>query len=360
MCHVGHLPHQQRAQEAIMRNTQRTSKFRRAVVLAMGFSVCFILNLATVWAQPIELKLGFVTAATETDPYNITATKLAELMASYSKGKYKVNLFPSGQLGNEREMIKNLTMGVMDLGVITNAPVGAFDNAFMVLDLPFIFPSEDVAHKVLDGESGKMLLKRLDKMQIKGLAFSEGGFRHMINNTRPINTPEDTKGIKFRVMQTPIYIGLFQSIGSNAVPMPWGEVFTAVQQKVIDGLEIPITVIHANKFYEVTKYLSLTNHTYSPLIIMCSEQRWNKLSGEEQKMLQKAAQEAADFERAAMKKIIGDTLTNLKKEGMTVNEVANKKPFQEAVKPMYKEFEGQIGKDVLDSVIKSRDAASAK
>ena len=340
-----------------MSTIQKTFRFRWALILSTVISMC--LNSPSASAQPVELKLGFVTAATETDPYNITAVKFAELVAGYSKNKYKLNIFPSGQLGNEREMIKNLTMGAMDFGVITNAPVGAFDNAFMVLDLPFIFPSEEVAHKVLDGESGKMLLGRLGKMQIRGLAFSEGGLRHMINNTRPINTPEDTKGIKFRVMQTPIYIGLFQSIGSNAVPMPWGEVFTAVQQKVIDGLEIPITVIHANKFYEVTKYLSLTYHTYSPLIIMCSEQRWKKFSSEEQKMIQKAAQEAAAYERAALKGIIEDTLKKVKAEGMAVNEVTNKKLFQDAVKPMFKDFEGQIGKEVLDSVIKSRDAASA-
>ena len=128
---------------------------------------------------------------------------------------------------------------------------------------------------------------------------------------------------------------------------------------MIDGLEIPITVIHANKFYEVTKYLSLTYHTYSPLIIMCSEQRWKKFSSEEQKMIQKAAQEAAAHERAALKGIIEDTLKKVKAEGMAVNEVTNKKLFQDAVKPMFKDFEGQIGKEVLDSVIKSRDAASA-
>lgn len=308
-------------------------------------------------SPPIELKLGFATAATETDPYNITSVKFAELIATYSNGKYKVNLFPNSQLGNETDMIKNLTMGAMDLGVITNAPVGSFINAFMVLDLPFIFPSENVAHQVLDGDAGKMLLPKLEKLNIKGLAFSEGGFRHMINNVRPVRTPADTKGIKFRVMQTPIYIAMFQSLGSNAVPMGWGEVFTAVQQKVIDGLEIPIPVIYANKFYEVTKYLSLTYHTYSPLIIMTSQQLWKKLSVPEQEMFQKAALEAAAYERTALKGIIEGLLVKLKEAGMQINDVPDKKPFQEAVRPMYKEFEAQIGKDVLETVLKARDAA---
>lgn len=321
------------------------------------FAILFFGLSGYASAQKIEMKLGFVTAATEDDPYNITAKKFAELIETNTKGKYKINLFPSGQLGNESEMIKNLTMGTMDLGVITNAPTGAFIKPFMALDLPFIFPNEKVAHSVLDGKAGEMLLERLTKLNIVGLGFSEGGFRHMINNVRPINIPEDTKGIKFRVMTTPIYIGLFQSLGSNAVPMPWGEVFTAVQQKVIDGLEIPIPVIYANKYYEVAKYLSLTGHTYSPLIFMCSEQRWKKLSTEEKEIFKKAAKESAAFERNKMKEIINDVLNKIKATGMVVNEVADKKPFQEAVKPLYAKFESEIGKDVLDTIIKARDAA---
>ncbi len=330
----------------------RRSLFSLALIVLLIFTLSGYAS-----AQKVEMKLGYVTAATEDDPYHITAKKFVELIESNTKGKFKINLFPSGQLGNENEMIKNLTMGTMDLGIITNAPTGSFVKPFMALDLPFIFPSEKVAHTVLDGKAGEMLLEKLKKLNIVGLGFSEGGFRHMINNVRPINTPEDTKGIKFRVMTTPIYIGLFQSLGSNAVPMPWGEVFTAVQQKVIDGLEIPIPVIYANKYYEVTKYLSLTGHTYSPLIFMCSEQRWKKLSTEEKEIFKKAARESAAFERNKMKEIISGVLNKIKATGMVVNEVQNKKPFQDAVKPLYAKFESEIGKDVLDTIIKARDAA---
>ncbi|MBS3918479.1 MAG: DctP family TRAP transporter solute-binding subunit [Deltaproteobacteria bacterium] len=330
---------------------------RRNLLSLIFLTLLFFGFLSQASAQKIELKLGFVTAATENDPYYITSKKIAELVETYTKEKYKVNLFPSGQLGNENEMIKNLTMGTMDLGVITNAPTGAFIKSFMALDLPFIFPNEKVAHAVLDGKAGEMLLEKLKSLNIVGLGYSEGGFRHMINNVRPIKAPEDTKGIKFRVMTTPIYIGLFQSLGSNAVPMPWGEVFTAVQQKVIDGLEIPIPVIYANKYHEVAKYLSLTGHTYSPLIIMCSEQRWKKFSSEEKEMVKRAAREAAVFERSKLKDIISDILDKLKTTGMAINDVPDKKPFQEAVKPLYKKFEDEIGKDVLDTIIKARDTS---
>jgi tripartite ATP-independent transporter DctP family solute receptor len=345
-------------EEDAMSTLSRTLQCRWAIIFSIVFLCCINISPPSAIAQPIELKLGFVTAASETDPYYISSKKFAELVDSYTKGKYKINLFPSGQLGNESEMIKNLTMGTMDFGLITNAPVGSFVNAFMVFDLPFIFPSAEVAHKVLDGETGQMLLSKLNKLQIVGLGYSEGGFRHMINNVKPITTPEDTKGIKFRVMTTPIYIGLFQSLGSNAVPMPWGEVFTAVQQKVIDGLEIPIPVIYANKYHEVAKYLSLTGHTYSPLIFMCSEPRWKKFSAEEKDLVKKAAAEASAFNRNALKSINADILKKLAAAGMVVNEISNKTPFQDAVKPMYTKFEGEIGKDVLDAVVKARDAAS--
>lgn len=331
--------------------------FKQKGLLGLAIAAFLILAfLPPASAEKIDLKLGIVTAAVEDDPYYITAKKFTELVETSTKGKFKINLFASGQLGNENEMIKNLTMGTMDLGIITNAPTGAFIKPFMALDLPFIFPNEKVAHAVLDGKPGDMLLGDLKKLSIVGLGFSEGGFRHMINNVRPIKVPEDTKGIKFRVMTTPIYIGLFQSLGSNAVPMPWGEVFTAVQQKVIDGLEIPLPVIYSAKYYEVTKYLSLTGHTYSPLIIMCSEQRWKKLSGEEKDLFKKAAREAAAFERNKMKDIIADILVKTKATGMAVNEIPDKKPFQAAVKPLYTKFEPEIGKNVLDAILTARDA----
>ena len=287
-------------------------------------------------SQPIELKLGFATAATDTDPYNITSVKFAELIAKYSNGKYKVNLYPNSQLGNETDMIKNLTVGAMDLGVITNAPVGSFINAFMVLDLPFIFPSENVAHQVLDGDVGKMLLPKLEKLNIKGLAFSEGGFRHMINNVRPVRTPADTKGIKFRVMQTPIYIAMFQSLGSNAVPMGWGEVFTAVQQKVIDGLEIPIPVIYANKFYEVTEYLALTDHLVGFMMIVMNNDTFKKLTPAQQKALDQAAKEASRFNDELLKKINADIEKQLFAK-MKVTKI-NNAPWREAAKDVYKSF----------------------
>ena len=334
------------------------AKYKVGMIGVFCWLAMAVVGICTAVAGPAQLKLGFVTAANEKDPYFITADKFSKLVSEYTQGRYKIKLFGSSQLGNDTALVKNLSMGTIDFGVVTNAPVGAFIHPFMVLDLPFMFPSANVAHEVLDGPAGRMLFEKLSKLSIKGLAFSEGGFRHMINNVRPVNTPADLKSVKYRVMKTPVYIGMFKSLGANAVPMPWGEVFTAVQQKVVDGLEIPVPVIYANKYYEVTKYLSLTGHTYSPLVLMASNRTWKKISPEDQVLFQKAALEAAAYERTVIAGIIRDYLENLKKEGMLVNQVADKTPFQKAVKPMYKEFESKIGTDVLNTFLTARDNAA--
>ncbi len=330
-------------------------RFRWLVaVLSFVFILCFSVS---GFSSPTVLKLGFVTAPNPKDPYYITAKKFADLIKEYTHGRYVVRLYGSGQLGNERDMVNNLIMGTMDLGVITNAPVGTFVHAFMILDMPFLFPNAHVAHKVLDGPAGELLLKQLRKIHVVGLAFAEGGFRDMINNVRPIYSVKDLKGIKFRVMRSPVYIAMFRALGANAVPMPWPEVFTAVQEKVVDGLEIPVPVIYSNKFFEVTKYLSLTQHTYSPLIVMCSGSLWKRLSKSDRRAFKRAAVEAVRYERKKIESIVNEYISLLKEKGMKINNVPDKKPFQEAVKPVYREFENKIGRRFMETVLKARDEA---
>jgi tripartite ATP-independent transporter DctP family solute receptor len=331
------------------------SKLQSVLLSFLAIALIFCFPSFGKAAQPIELKLGHTDNDTDVSPYQITAKKFGSLVEKYTNGKYKVNIFPNSQLGFEKEMVKNLTMGSMDLAVITSAVIGPFIGSYMAIDMPFIFPEREVAYAVLDGEVGEVLLSKLSKLHIKGLGFAEVGFRHMLNNVRPIKTPEDTKGIKFRVMQSPIYIGMFQALGSNAIPMPWGEVFTAVQQKVIDGVEMPLPILYGNKFYEIVKYLSLTSHTYTCVVLLCSENRWKELSANEKEVFKRAARETILYERGVVRKIQENSLEKIKASGMIVNDVPDKKPFQEAVKPLYKKFEDEIGKDILDSFIKARD-----
>ncbi|MBW1995526.1 MAG: DctP family TRAP transporter solute-binding subunit, partial [Deltaproteobacteria bacterium] len=220
-----------------------------------------------------------------------------------------------------------------------------------VNDMPFIYASEEQAHKVLDGPIGQKLMKSLEKQNIIGLGFAEGGYRQMINNVRQIYMPKDVSGIKWRVMPNPVYIGMFRSLGGNAVPMAWGEVFTAMQQKTIDGLEIPIAVIYSNHYYEVAKYLSITNHTYSALGLLISKRKYDRLTPDQQDAVKKAARKAIAIQRQMNKENIEILIGKIKEKGMRVNAVRDPSSFRSKVKPVYEKFRDSIGSELLDSVL---------
>lgn len=207
------------------------------------------------------------------------------------------------------------------------------------------------AQKVLDGPVGASLKQKLEGRGVIPLGYMEGGFRHMINNVRPVVMPGDLKGIKFRVLQSPIYIEMYRSLGGNAVPMAWGETFTAVQQGAIDGLEIPLGIIDQNKLYEVTKYLSLTGHIYSMIGLLIAKRSFDRLPAELKSAVTEAGAEATKAQRAANAAAQAVFLDSLKKHGMQVNEVPDKAAFRRGVLPMYENFKGQIGADVIKDAL---------
>jgi tripartite ATP-independent transporter DctP family solute receptor len=237
------------------------------------------------------------------------------------------------------------------MAVITNSPISRIALPFQVNDLPFIYASKEQAYKVLDGPAGQELMKILEAKNIIGLGFAEGGYRHMINNVRPVSTPEDVEGIKWRVMPNPLYIEMFRALGGNAVPMAWGEVFTAVQQGTIDGLEIPVASIYNGHFEEVTKYLSLTSHTYSALGLLMSKRRYNSLTPDQQKAVRKAGRKAVVEARRLNTKNAEELIAKLKAKGMQVNNVKDPKAFRAKVRPVYEKFRPTIGSELLDRVL---------
>ena len=324
--------------------------FKTAKILFLFVAVLF-LSVTLAAAGPIVLKLGHCNAPGKTDPYHLTATYFAQALEEIAPGQFEVQIFPARQLGDEKEMIEGIGFGTIDMGVITNSPISRISEVFQVNDMPFIYPSEEYAHKILDGPVGKKLLATLESKNIIGLGFAEGGFRQMINNVRPVKVADDVSGIKWRVMPNPVYIEMFRSLGGNAVPMPWGEVFTAIQQGTIDGLEIPLAVIFNNGYYEVAKYCSLTNHTYSALGVLISKRKFDKLTADQQDAIRKAARKAIDMERTENKKIVEETVGKLEAKGMKVNTVADFKPFQQKVKPVYDQFRSNIGNEIFDQVL---------
>ena len=323
---------------------------KHAIILTVGL-VLFFGAQTPVIAETVVLKLGWTTSDGATDPYAITARQFAMALEKEAPGQFKVEFFPNRALGDEKEMLEGLSFGTLHMAVITNAPIASIEPAFQINDMPFLYSDEKKAHAILDGKAGQELMKKLEAKNIIGFGFAEGGFRQMINNVRPVNSPQDVEGIKWRVMQNPVYIGMFRSLGGNAVPMAWGEVFTAVQQGTIDGLEIPIAVIQNNGYYEVTKYLSLTNHTYSALGVLMSQKTWGKLAPAQQNAVRKAARTAIEKERTMNMENVKKLVEKLSQEGMQVNSIKDTAPFQQKVKPVYEEFRPSIGDDIYELVM---------
>ncbi len=295
----------------------------------------------------IVLKAGVVI--NETHPYSQGIMKFGELIAEMTDGQITVDLYTSGQLGNERDLIEGLTMGSVDMAAVSSAPVSSFVPKIAVFDLPYLFTSREQAYNVMDGPIGEQFFDDLAAQNITGLGWFENGYRQITNSKRPIEKPEDLQGIKIRVMESPVPIATFNEVGANATPMAWGEVFTALQQKTIDAQENPLPVIYSQKLYEVQEYLSLTEHFYAPALFLMSSHTFNTLTPEQQDLVMEAAAEATLFEREISKQQSEDFIQLCIDEGMKVNEV-DKALFVEAMKPVYAQFEEELGKDLIDAI----------
>lgn len=323
---------------------------RRALALALS-AAALVTAVPALAQQKTVLKLGWTTSDGAQDPYAVGARDFKKAVEEASGGRIEVQLFPNRQLGDEKAMLDGMRLGTVDAGIITNAVVAQIEPSFQVVDLPFLFANEAQAQKVLDGPVGQKLAAKLETKGIKLLAFMEGGFRDMINNVRPVETPADVKGVKYRVMQNPVFIGMFSSLGGNAVPMAWGETFTAVQQGAIDGLEIPLAVIDQNKYFEVTKYLSLTNHTYSAIDLVISKRVFDRMPEDLRKAVLSAAASATKAQRITAAADAKAVLAKLEASGMKVNAVKDIKPFRESVQGVYEQFKPTIGPDLLQETL---------
>jgi tripartite ATP-independent transporter DctP family solute receptor len=321
-------------------------------VLACAALAALVLAPAPAAAQDkVIVKLGWTSSDGQTDPYAVGARAFKEELEARAGGRIEVRLFPNRQIGDERPMLDGMRLGTVDAGVITNAVVAQIEPAFQLNDLPFLYADEAQAQRTLDGPLGAKLAAKLELKGIKVLGYMEGGFRNMVNNIRPVERPADVKGVKFRVMQNPVFIAMFSSLGGNAIPMAWGETFTAVQQGTIDGLEIPLAVIEQNKFFEIAKYLSLTNHTYSANLLLISKRLFDRLPSDLQTAVTDAGKAATTKQRLAAAANAKEIVGKLEAAGMSVNRVADIAPFRAAVKDVHEQFRTSIGAELLDEAL---------
>ncbi len=322
---------------------------RFALITLFLFSVIVILTLTPVHAKT---RLRLATLAPSHHAYTMGAEYFARLVEEGTNGDVIVRVYGGGQLGKgERELLEGLQLGTIDMAATSTGPISNFSEDMGVVDLPFLFTSNEHVDKVLDGPVGRTLLDGLEKANIKGLSFFENGFRNFTNSKRPLLRPEDFKGLKFRTMENPVHLASVRQLGAQAVPMSWGEVYTSLQTGVIDGQENPIAIIYAFKLSEVQKYLSLTGHFYSPAPLTMGLKKFKALKPDFQQIFQDAALKAAVYARKLIRDNEAKQLEELKAQGMVVSEV-DKAIFIKAMSPVYDTFgrKNPAWKDVVERI----------
>ncbi|WP_040618860.1 DctP family TRAP transporter solute-binding subunit [Rhodovulum sp. PH10] len=292
------------------------------IVTTLGIAAALALaGLATADAASFTVKYAHNSNTIKEDPQNVAAEYFKKTLEERSGGTLKVQLYPAGQLGDARTLAEGLQMGTVEVADIENGPMGNFVPEAAVWDLPFMFTSIEVAHKVLDGPIGQMIQKKYLDVGIRHMCYDDGGFRHFTNNRRPIVAPTDLEGLKIRVMESDVMVASMKAFGAAALPMSFGELYSALQQGVVDGQENPLNLIYSQRFYEVQKYLTLSGHFYYPRQVMVSEAFWSRLDKKQQEVLAATAKETCKVQRDTYATYAKTMAAELKDKGMAINEL---------------------------------------
>ena len=292
-------------------------------------SVLSILTLGTGVSHAQTLRFGFEPP--RNDSQYFAAQEFKRIVEEKTNGDIEVKLFPDSTLGDPAGLMNGIRNGTVDITVIGSSYFAGLSPELNVLDIPFLFPSRAAAFKVLDGKTGRYLLDSLEKVNIKGLAFWDNGFRAMSNNLHPITKPEDVKGIKMRVPGYPMSVKLFEVLGANPVPMALGELYTALETHTVDGQDHPIGIFYSSKLFEVQKYLSISNHQYTALLVGMTKSTFDKFSPEYQQIILDAALAGANFQRNMNADQAAQQIAEFRKNGVEVIEEIDQKPFKDAV-----------------------------
>ena len=276
----------------------------------------------------MRIKLGVVTQPGSAQ--NIVAEKFTQLIETRSGQNIRVHIFHSGCLGNETELLQLIQMNSLQMAVVTGGSFDTFAPVTRVINYPFLFKNHDQADQVLDGPLGEEILASLEEIGVKGLGFSENGFRHLTNNRRPVRSPGDLAGLKIRVMASPLHRSIWQAIGAVPVPMPW-PIYTELSTRVVDGQENPLWVMDVYRFHEVQKYMTLTCHVYSFHIDVASLKWWQTLGSRDQELIRAAVREAAQYQRHHNRAQNMDRLSYLKNQGMTIEAQPDIQAFRSRV-----------------------------
>jgi TRAP-type transport system periplasmic protein len=326
---------------------------KKALLFAMTAMAMFVTPPAFA-APKYSFKLAHViTAGT---PIDVGAKKFADLVGQRTNGDVEIKVFPAGQLGGERVVIEGIQMGTIEMTFATTGAIGGFAPEFQVLDLPFLFPSSEAAYAYLDGAQGKKLLTLLDRKGIHGVAFLENGWRNFTSSKKMIKSPEDVKGQKIRVMESPMYMGLISTMGGSPTPMAYPELPNALLQKVIDGQENPSVNIYSAKMYESQPWMTRDQHSYNVMILQVNGKIWKSLPANIQKVIEDTAMEVSNFQRKLNRECDDKFVEKLKAKGMEVYipTAVDLQNFATALQPMYEKGREIAGAAWVDEAVQFR------
>jgi tripartite ATP-independent transporter DctP family solute receptor len=324
------------------------SALRWMVVGLVG--VAFVLAGGAGRAQAGE-KIVIKFPTVHGDPkslFNQGGEKIGEYLTKKFPGRIEFQLYPASQLGNEREILEGLRIGTIEM--TTSGVAGIAEPLFDIIDMPFLFRDRHHVYTVLDGPIGQEILAKNKDQKLVALGYFENGFRHITNNKRPINKPDDIRGLKQRVVEHKIYLATMKALGANAVPIPYGELYTSLKTGVVDGQDNPLINIWTAKFFEVQKYLTLSAHVYSNNVVFASRSWWDKLPADIQTGVREAVAEAAVHVRKESIKADKDLVAKLRGSGMEVNDIKDKAPFVDATKSVYEQFANIFPPEVVKSI----------
>src|SRR5512136_21534 len=325
-------------------------------VIVFGLAVLMAVVLAGPASAQYKAVMKLASTQSMDHPYMVGAQKFADLINERTSGRIVIKLYPSNQLGKgEREMTEGIQQGAIDLLVTSTGPLGGFSPSINILDFPFLFRDFNHVDSVMDRAIGRKLLDDFEKASIKGLAFWENGFRHLTNNKRPIKKVEDGKGLKIRTMENKVHLAAWKAAGYNPTPMAWGEVFTALQQKVIDGQENPIAIIASNKLWEAgQKNFSFTAHVYSPSPLLMSKKKFDAMPKEDQELFLKTGLEVAKFQRKLNRDSEEARMKEMASHGVTVTRDVDRESFRKAMAPTFDQFSSQFPKAEIENIMNAK------
>ncbi|PPE69702.1 TRAP transporter substrate-binding protein [Caldimonas thermodepolymerans] len=321
--------------------------------LALGMLLPAFMAASQVHAADIKNRtLRFSHVQPKESHMGYGVEQFAKRVREKSDGKINIRIFHNGTLGGDIQTLSALQGGTIDMTTMPPGLMVGLSAEYGVFDIPFLFQDFREADAVLDGPLGKKMMERLPRGLV-GLAYWDHGFRNLSNNKRPIAKLEDIQGLKLRVLQAPLMLDTFKALGANAVPLPFTELFTAMETNAVDGQDNPIVAFETNKFYEVQKHLSSTRHVYNPLIVLVSQASWNKLTPDEQKLLREAAEEVRADQRKVSREMEAKAIEKAKQHGTIYTDITPRERARmaQAVAPVIAQHKQQIGAALVDEFL---------